>query len=847
MTSLALLLPALIGLVVALALGAYVAFARTHPAASAFVRLQFVTVALCLCWTVIAAVDDPGVKFFFEHLRFAAASFVPLAFLSLARGLTQPDGTLPRRWLALLLVGPVANVVLAITSQQHELVYTQLAIDPETGFVHGRFGLWSIPNQLWLWPVALYGEALLVQQALRAPRPTRLRRWLLPTAFVPSITLGVLLYWGAIPVHAYGLPPLAFALAGAVLAHATLRHSAADPRVRFAVVDLIEDVVLVLQPDGRLRDVNRAGMRTLFPTATPALDQPIAVLIPELGPLLERAKKGETLGARVPLACAGGRVFDIKMVHLHEERSEGFAFVMKDETEQQRADQEVQQRLADLEDLSRLKDNLLATVSHELRTPLNSILGHADALLDEELPSAARRYATTLRGSGETLLGLVNDILDLAKAKSGSMAVDLVAFSVAELVSSVAQPFVVECQRRGLGLTWSVKPSACVLLGDTALLRRVLMNLVSNAVKYTDEGTIRIEARFSGGVLRVTVADTGLGIAPEDQARVFDEFVQVHNKSAARVGGTGLGLSIVRRLTALMGGDVQLDSTPGKGARFTLTLPLVESDLPESAAAQENSDVSALTSALVAPAARRRLLLVDDVPENQLLAEAFLKRATVDVDFADDGAAGLEAFRGRRYDAVFLDIEMPVMNGLEAVRQMRAWEREHRLAPTPIVAMTAHRSTDFLADAQSMGFDEALFRPVRKDEFLSAVARLTATPMATGPVVRADGMDWRIEELRRRYLRSLATSFHQLRSSLGAADYIAVGRFGHTLYGTAGSYELRELAALGAEIEAAAKGDEAKLFWLVEQLGRVLAANLDASKRRATERQGTAPESETGR
>jgi len=364
---------------------------------------------------------------------------------------------------------------------------------------------------------------------------------------------------------------------------------------------------------------------------------------------------------------------------------------------------------------NRAKSVFLANMSHEIRTPMNAILGYAQILRDQPTLSADQRRAVeTIQSSGDHLLGLINEVLDLSKIEAGRMELQPSDFDLRELTQGLSTLFQLRCQQKGLEWRVELEGEAWQVRGDESKLRQVLINLLGNAVKFTDAGTVALEVREAAeSRFYFAVRDTGPGIAPGQQAAIFEPFHQAAPDT--HKGGTGLGLSIARRHVELMGGQLQLDSAPGGGARFFFDLTLPRSQGGRAAAPEEYyRDVVRL-----APGRPVRVLIVDDVATNREILAQLLARIGAEVDLAEGGEEALAQARANRPDLVFSDIRMPGMDGVEVLRRLR---REHPLLP--IVAVSAsvmeHERLYYL----SAGFDDFIDKPFRTERVYACLAQV---------------------------------------------------------------------------------------------------------------------------
>jgi signal transduction histidine kinase len=384
-----------------------------------------------------------------------------------------------------------------------------------------------------------------------------------------------------------------------------------------------------------------------------------------------------------------------------------------------RSEADLAEALARAEGASRAKSEFLATMSHEIRTPLNGVLGMAQALGRSRLSPPDREKLEVIRASGEVLLSLLNDLLDLSKIEAGRVELEDGVVDIDAIASQVSAAFSGLAAEKDVSLALDIAPSArgC-WRGDPVRVRQILQNLVSNAVKFTERGAVHVEIGHDGEQLILRVADTGLGIAPEHLQRVFDKFAQADASTTRRFGGSGLGLAICRDLARLMGGEILVDSIFGQGATFTVRLPLARAERVL-AGPQERSDAHAAA----APATPvLRILAAEDNPMNRLVLKTLLGQLGLEPELVEDGEQAVRAWETGGWDLILMDVQMPVMDGPTATRLIRERELQSRRPRTPIVALTANAMAHQAEEYRLAGMDALVSKPINLPELVGAIS-----------------------------------------------------------------------------------------------------------------------------
>ena len=367
------------------------------------------------------------------------------------------------------------------------------------------------------------------------------------------------------------------------------------------------------------------------------------------------------------------------------------------------------------------KSEFLAQMSHEIRTPLNGVLGMATALGQTEVAPPQQHMINTMMASGDLLLAIINDVLDLAKIEAGEIELEETGLSLVQLLDWTASAFKPACDAKAISFQTSIEPAAQGWYrGDPTRIRQILSNLVSNAIKFTETGQVSVTVSLTKidaderHHLLVAVEDSGIGISPDRIAAIFDPFIQADNSTTRAYGGTGLGLPICGRLAEHMGGSIQVESRPGEGSTFTASLCLLPAEAPVIAPAPA-------PETRVPPSRTLRFLVVDDVATNRLVLASLLAPFGVSTTDAASGAEAIEISSREPFDAILMDVQMPVMDGIEATRLIRTAERLAGHTRTPIIAVTANVMREQIASYLAAGMDTHLAKPLKQEQLSTLV------------------------------------------------------------------------------------------------------------------------------
>ncbi|MFO7904376.1 MAG: response regulator [Pirellulaceae bacterium] len=530
----------------------------------------------------------------------------------------------------------------------------------------------------------------------------------------------------------------------------------------------------------------------------------------------------------------------------------------QDITERKRGEAELAKAKETAEAASRAKSEFLANMSHEIRTPMAAITGFTELLLSEERPPAEwREYLTTIHRNARNLLDIINDILDLSKIEADRTDIELIDWSPREVAEEVKTLLSDKANEKDLGLEVEYAETLpSIIRTDPGKLRQILVNLVGNAIKFTDTGRVRITVRpitrpGGGSRIQYEVTDTGIGISAEERKKLFQPFMQVDMSSTRRFGGTGLGLSISQRLADVLGGRIDVESEPGKGSTFTLTIDAGPPVQPERQVSRREAKQATVPPTRAAYAGR--VLLAEDAPDMARLVQRILEQAGPRLDVAENGVVACERAAASKaagvpYDLILMDIGMPMMDGYEATRRLRedGWKG-------PIVALTANAMQGDREKCLRAGCDDFLAKPVGQDAFFRILERYLGgedkgadePPEATRPGEPPaegnlfDGLldGGTIEQLVQEYAETLSVKAEAMEGALKRRDLDLLAKLAHELKGVAGMYGFSELSEKAHSLnQVASKVDrleplEREVLELVKQCGKAAAASRTTPRR----------------
>jgi signal transduction histidine kinase/HPt (histidine-containing phosphotransfer) domain-containing protein len=469
--------------------------------------------------------------------------------------------------------------------------------------------------------------------------------------------------------------------------------------------------------------------------------------------------------------------------------------------------QQLQKLSDELIEASEAKSRFLANMSHEIRTPLTSIIGYAEGLTQGDFADDYQDKAVSIIAqNGQHLLNVVNEILDLSKIEANKLEIELIDMDLIVLLTSIES--LMKQQALAKGLDFSIEyqfPLPCTITSDPTRLKQILLNLINNAIKFTDKGSVIVKARQSApDQLAFCVEDTGIGLSQPQMNKLFTDFTQVDSSVARKYGGTGLGLSIAKSLSNKLGGDIEVDSEPGVGSQFTVYTQLTVADsatwIIDDVTLQQKRAQQLQTTAEKIPTLSGRVLLAEDHHDNRALFSQLLRRMGLEVTAVENGELAVQQSMMEDFDLIFLDIQMPVMDGISAMKIITTTAMD-----VPVVALTANAMTTEIDKYLAEGFTAHVSKPIDRRIFINLVQKYVDGEASEDFDLGEEEM----AQLRSQFVSGLGTSIAEITAQTEKHDWLHIGMHAHAIKGSAPMYGFAELGDIADKLEIAVNNDDA--------------------------------------
>jgi signal transduction histidine kinase/ActR/RegA family two-component response regulator len=672
---------------------------------------------LCSGWCLAVALeistDSLTEKHFLFEVRLSFIPFIPPLLLEAYYRYAKGRKLLVGWKLFAILIIPVTSAILVWLPD--EIFCYDFHLGQTGAFSTLLFTRGPANIVYFSYCTAIAACAVILMFATWAQSPPWMRRGSLLFVIIYLIpaTTDFLFVTGWSPTPGFNYTPVLFAFTSSVLAWILFgeRIMSLGPVARSALIEHLKEPLIVLDSRHHVIDANAATARLLGTTTQKIYSRPASFILSAWPEVLALLDQGTVENREVRSASDPG-TWECSVYPVPENGAPHAQLILlRNTTERKEIEAELHRAKDAAESSNLAKSAFLAMISHEIRTPMGGVIGFAQMLEKTPLSPEQHEYTQMILVSGQAQLRIINDILDYSKVEAGRMDLEQRPFSLPSEIEKNCLLFVPQAEQKGLSLQWHIAPDVPAhVTGDSLRLGQVLINLIGNAIKFTSQGSISVQVEAEtlvgdNALIRFTVKDTGIGIAQDAAERLFRSFSQIESSTARRFGGTGLGLAIARRLCLLMGGDITVQSKPGQGSTFVATLILrVAPPATSSPASQVSRD----------PHYRSlRVLVVEDNATNQRLVQVMLRKMGHTATVCGDGASALRALQHETFDAVFMDIEMPEMDGFETVSRIRALENRGDIASRNyIIALTAHAAPGDRDRFLAAGMDEYVSKPL---------------------------------------------------------------------------------------------------------------------------------------
>jgi signal transduction histidine kinase/CheY-like chemotaxis protein len=630
----------------------------------------------------------------------------------------------------LLFIIPAITILMLWTNDLHHLMISDFGfvkVDQMT-VLDTTYGSWFWVHAVYSYSLFLLGTLLLVKRLVGLSQILRKQSVLILLAILVPLVMNILYTFRLCPTYPIDLTILSFIFTGVLCFLGMFRYRLFDliPAARNAVIEDMSGILIVLDNKNHIIDMNSAAKNIIDVKDKAFIGKLVFDFLGEMASYFIKYEHVQKAEEKICVRLDGGKkYYDLKITPLYDNKNKliGKFLILHDITILEEAIEDLKESRKAAEDASRAKSQFLATMSHEIRTPLNGIIGMTELLAPSIQTGEDREYLQTVQSCSGSLLDIVNDILDFSKIEAGKMELEKADIDLYSLIDTTVKAFSHKAREKDLTLSCGIDPAIPEkLIGDAVRVRQILVNLIGNAVKFTEKGRIGVKARLikheeQQAVVEFSVSDTGIGIPEDKIAGLFESFQQVDSSTTRKFGGTGLGLAIVKSLVTIMNGRIEVESRLGEGSAFIFSIPFEVSEKEDSKEITgAEPDFSGLNI---------DVLLVEDNKANQMLVKRLLEKKEMKVEVAGNGIEALRMLEGKAFDLIFMDIQMPEMDGYEATTAIRKNESitgKH----TPIIALTANAAEDDKNACLKVGMDDFLTKPIRSENLYRCVYKYTS-------------------------------------------------------------------------------------------------------------------------
>ncbi len=706
-------------------------WSRRDEAGAKYMSLMMFSAALWGLSDLISDLADSGtVKIYVDRISYLGVVTIPVAWLIFASRFTKSERYLRHKKSLLLFIIPAITILLLWTNEHHHLMISDFGfvkVDQMT-ILDTTYGSWFWVHAVYSYSLFLLGTLLLVKRLVGLSQILRKQSVLILIAILVPLVMNILYTFRLCPTYPIDLTILSFIFTGVLCFLGMFRYRLFDliPAARNAVIEDMSGILIVLDNKNHIIDMNSAAKNIIDVKDKDFIGKLVFDFLGETVSYFIKYEHVLKAEEKICVRLNGSKKhYDLKITPLYDNKNKliGKFLILHDITILEEAIEDLKESRKAAEDASRAKSQFLATMSHEIRTPLNGIIGMTELLAPSIHTEEDREYLQTVQSCSGSLLDIVNDILDFSKIEAGKMELEKADIDLDSLMDTTAKAFAHNAREKGLAYSCSIDPAIPKkLIGDAVRVRQILVNLIGNAFKFTEKGRIVVKARLikhveQQAVVEFSVSDTGIGIPEDKIAGLYESFQQVDSSTTRKFGGTGLGLAIVKNLVTIMNGRIELESRLGEGSTFIFSIPFEVSEK------EDLKDVTGAEPDFIG--INIDVLLVEDNKANQMLVKRLLEKKEMKVEVAGNGIEALRMLEEKAFDLIFMDIQMPEMDGYEAttaIRKIESVTGNH----TPIIALTANAAEDDKNACLKVGMDDFLTKPIRSESLYRCVYKYTS-------------------------------------------------------------------------------------------------------------------------